>query len=95
MSEHADPTTSFFGDQSIFDTIKRLVFASGEDVYSLVILLLEFLEEQKLTLSVQCFATDSDATILKQARAGIYAQKTLQAVSAERLERFFIPLDRK
>ncbi len=115
MSEHADPTTSFFGDQSILGAVNRLVFpalvqrrfpddpirvwitgcATGEDVYSLLILLLEFLEEQKLTLSVQCFATDSDATILKQARAGIYAQKTLQAVSAERLERFFVPLDRK
>ena len=69
--------------------------STGEEVYSLAISLLEFLEEHALALPFQLFATDIDAAALKQARAGVYQSKTLQAVSPQRLERFFLPLDRK
>ncbi len=68
--------------------------STGEEVYSQAILLLEFLEEHALVFPFQLFATDIDAVALKQARAGIYQRKTLQAVSPERLVRFFLPLDR-
>jgi two-component system CheB/CheR fusion protein len=68
--------------------------STGEEVYSLAILLLEFLAEHALVLPFQLFATDIDAVALKHARAGIYQRKTLQTVSPERLERFFLPLDR-
>lgn len=67
--------------------------STGEEVYSLAILLVEFLEEHALVLPFQLFATDIDAVALKQARAGIYQRKTLRAVSPERLTRFFLPLD--
>jgi two-component system, chemotaxis family, CheB/CheR fusion protein len=68
--------------------------STGEEVYSLAISLLEFLEEQGLALPFQIFATDIDAKALKHARAGIYQRKTLQMVSPERLQRFFLPLNR-
>jgi two-component system CheB/CheR fusion protein len=68
--------------------------STGEEVYSLAMLLLEFLEERGLVLPFQIFATDIDAVALKEARAGVYQRKTLQAVSPERLQRFFLPLDR-
>ncbi|GHO55811.1 CheR family methyltransferase [Ktedonobacter robiniae] len=68
--------------------------STGEEVYSLAISLFEFREAQELPFSFQIFATDLDAGALKQARAGIYQPETLQAVSSERLQRFFLPLDR-
>ncbi|GCE11607.1 chemotaxis protein CheB [Tengunoibacter tsumagoiensis] len=68
--------------------------STGEEVYSLAILLLEFRETHGLALPFQIFATDIDTGVLKQARAGIYQRKALQDVSSERLQRFFLPLDR-
>lgn len=69
--------------------------STGEEVYSLAIYLLEFLEERGLTLPIQIFATDIDTAVLKQARAGIYPAKSLQAVSPQRLQQFFLPVDRR
>jgi two-component system CheB/CheR fusion protein len=68
--------------------------ASGEEVYSLAICLLEFLEAQALSpLALQFFATDISSRVLDQARAGIYPSSALTAVSAARLGRFFTPID--
>ncbi len=69
--------------------------STGEEVYSLAICLLKFLEERALSLPFQLFATDIDAMALKQARAGIYLMKTMQAISSQRLQRFFVPMDSK
>ena len=69
--------------------------STGEEVYSLAICLLEFLEERALTPPIQFFATDLDAVALKQARAGIYVTKGLQEISPARLQQFFVPIDRK
>lgn len=67
--------------------------STGEEAYSLAICLLEFLEERSLTLPIQIFATDINPGILSQARAGVYPGSSLAAVSQERLERFFTPVD--
>ncbi len=69
--------------------------STGEEVYSLAICLLEFLEEHELAPPIQFFATDIDTAALKQARAGIYGTKLLQGVSSVRLQRFFVPIDRR
>jgi len=69
--------------------------STGEEVYSLAICLLEFLEERSLAPPIQFFATDIDTAALKQARAGIYETKLLQGVSSARLQRFFVPIDRR
>ena len=63
--------------------------ASGEEVYSLAILLLEHQATLKQPPRVQFFATDIDATALAVARAGRYPAPLLNQVSPERLGRFF------
>ena len=73
------------------DTIRVWVpgCATGEEVYSLAILLREQSEQARSRTKVQIFATDIDETALGVARAGRYPDTMLQGVSKERLERFF------
>ena len=63
--------------------------ATGEEAYSLVICLLEFLEEQDSTLQVQLFGTDLSATAISRARTGSFPARIENEVSPERLRRFF------
>jgi two-component system CheB/CheR fusion protein len=64
--------------------------STGQEAYSLAIVLFEFLEDHKLSREIQIFATDlGDATSLDRARAGFYPESIEAEVSAERLRRFF------
>jgi two-component system CheB/CheR fusion protein len=63
--------------------------ASGEEAYTIAMLVREHLEQSGQKLVVQLFATDIDAGILAQARQGRYSSSISESVSAERLERFF------
>ena len=69
--------------------------ATGEEAYSLAISLLEFLQAQALERPFQIFASDVNPKVLDQARTGIYTTSALATVSAERLQRFFTPVDRQ
>ena len=73
------------------DTIRVWVpgCATGEEVYSLAILLREQAEQSRLRAKIQVFATDIDEAALAVARAGRYPDTLLQGVSKDRLERFF------
>jgi two-component system, chemotaxis family, CheB/CheR fusion protein len=73
------------------DTIRVWVpgCATGEEVYSLAILLREQAEQSRSRAKIQIFATDIDDAALAVARAGRYPDTLLQGVSKERLERFF------
>jgi two-component system, chemotaxis family, CheB/CheR fusion protein len=63
--------------------------STGEEAYSLAILLREAMEELKETFKVQIFATDIDREAIDQARAGIYPSSIIADISAERLAHFF------
>jgi two-component system, chemotaxis family, CheB/CheR fusion protein len=67
--------------------------ASGQEAYSVAILVSEFLAERSLTMPVQIFGTDLSESAIRQARAGEYVANIEQEVSRERLERFFVKLD--
>ena len=67
--------------------------ATGEEVYSLAICLRELMEERGQRTSMQFFGTDISEAALVRARAGIYSDSILQAVSAERLREFFHKVD--
>ncbi len=67
--------------------------STGEEVYSLAIVLLEFLEEKASNLQIQIFATDLSDEIINKARAGIYPARTAMDISSERLRRFFRNVD--
>ena len=68
--------------------------SSGEEAYSLLICLREFLDEHTLSIPVQLFATDINQKALEQARVGIYPEAALHEVSPKRLQQFFTPVDR-
>lgn len=67
--------------------------STGEEAYSLAIVLLEAIAAAKLPyrLSVQIFATDLDEDAIAVARRGVYLSSIEGDVSAERLEQFFVP----
>jgi two-component system CheB/CheR fusion protein len=69
--------------------------STGEEVYSVAILVQECLERlrQRNVVKVQMFATDLDAEAIKKARYGIYPDNIANDISAERLERWFIQQD--
>lgn len=63
--------------------------ATGEEAYSLAILVHEQLERIKRQISVKIFATDVHRSSLEFASAGIYSEPSVSEVSAERLQRYF------
>ncbi|MDD2540197.1 MAG: chemotaxis protein CheB [Desulfuromonadaceae bacterium] len=63
--------------------------SSGEEAYSIAILLQEHMESLKQSCTVQIFATDIDATAIATARAGLYPASIAADISPERLARFF------
>ncbi|TLS69138.1 PAS domain S-box protein [Mariprofundus erugo] len=63
--------------------------ATGEEVYSLAIMLQEHIARKGIHLDYQIFATDIDSRALASARSGIYPENIADTLSAERLQRFF------
>ena len=63
--------------------------STGEEAYSIAILLQERLETLRTSYKVQVFATDMDARAIAVARAGVYPASIAQDISPERLARFF------
>lgn len=67
--------------------------ATGEEVYSMAILIREYLNAERLNAKVQFFATDIDEAAIAQARAGLYAGDIAAEVGEERLKAFFTRFD--
>ncbi|MES2710352.1 MAG: CheR family methyltransferase, partial [Pseudomonadota bacterium] len=65
--------------------------ATGEEVYSIAILLREHMDTLPAPPRVQIFATDIDERSLVVARAARYPEALLDGVSEARRQRFFIP----
>ncbi|MGB3244570.1 MAG: CheR family methyltransferase [Sulfitobacter sp.] len=63
---------------------------TGEEVYSLAILISEHLEAKAIVAQVQIFATDIDDPALSVARQGRYPEQLLRQVSAQRLAKYFV-----
>ena len=63
--------------------------ATGEEAYSLAMLLAEHAWSTAASPSIQVFATDIDATAIAIAREGAYTLNDAADVSPERLARFF------
>jgi two-component system, chemotaxis family, CheB/CheR fusion protein len=64
--------------------------ASGEEVYSIAIALMEYLGDRPAPAGIQIFGTDVSDAALDKARAGAYLDNIAQEISNERLERFFV-----
>ncbi|MGA2225097.1 MAG: CheR family methyltransferase, partial [Syntrophobacteraceae bacterium] len=65
--------------------------STGEEAYSIAILLMECLEGlgQKRRFKIQIFATDIHKEGIEKARQGVYLPNIAAHVSPERLDRFF------
>jgi len=63
--------------------------SSGEEVYSIAIILQELMGMDGTSQPVQIFGTDIDPDAIEQARRGIYSERIVNEVSPERLKRFF------
>ncbi|HEU5413450.1 MAG TPA: chemotaxis protein CheB [Candidatus Angelobacter sp.] len=67
--------------------------STGEEAYSLAITLLESLGNRAASFQVQIFGTDVNEKAIQQARAAIYPENITEAVSPERLRRFFTKVE--
>jgi two-component system CheB/CheR fusion protein len=65
--------------------------ATGEEVFSIAMLLREHMDGLTALPQVQIFATDIDERALSVARAARYPEALLDTVSPARRERFFVP----
>jgi two-component system CheB/CheR fusion protein len=63
--------------------------ASGEEAYSVAMLMLESVAAAGTARPVQVFASDVDDHALEVGRAGVYAESIAEAITPTRLERFF------
>ncbi|WP_321417874.1 chemotaxis protein CheB [uncultured Methanomethylovorans sp.] len=82
----------FFAGKSPNALVRIWVVGSstGDEAYSIGILLQEEMDKLKQTFKVQIFATDIDSRAIDQARKGVYPSSISTDVPPERLTRFFI-----
>src|SRR5690606_3531199 len=65
-------------------------YATGEEAYSIAMLICEFLDTVDVKPRVQIFASDIDDLALSAARQGRYPVALMDSVSPERRQRFFV-----
>jgi len=63
--------------------------STGEEAYSIAILIQEYLQTHNKNFKIQMFATDIDGKAIEFARAGRYPLSAVAGLSSERLTRFF------
>ncbi len=67
--------------------------ATGEEAYSIAMMLLEIIESQTTSTPVLIFATDLSEQAIGKARIGVYTKQELESVSPKRIQRFFTKTD--
>jgi two-component system CheB/CheR fusion protein len=65
--------------------------STGEEVYSLAITLLEFLDGSADAPRITIYGTDINEQSLRKARTAVYSERAVSGVTPERLARFFTP----
>ncbi len=73
------------------DTVRVWVpgCSTGEEAYSIAILIQEAMERQKLGFEVKIFATDIDDVAIAHARTGMFDLAGMNDIGTERMSRFF------
>jgi two-component system, chemotaxis family, CheB/CheR fusion protein len=64
--------------------------STGEEAYSLAIILMEIMEDRLPVIPVQIFATDLSQQAIAKARLGTYSKGDVEGISPDRLKRFFL-----
>ncbi|MGM0606775.1 MAG: CheR family methyltransferase [Candidatus Muiribacteriota bacterium] len=97
--------TRFFRDSDSFMQLKDKVLpklienksiriwsagcSTGEEVYSLAILINEFLEQNKLECEVKIFATDVDKNAVSRASEGVYPESVISDIDPVLVSKYF------
>jgi two-component system, chemotaxis family, CheB/CheR fusion protein len=63
--------------------------STGEEAYSIAILIKEYMQKIGVNHPIQIFATDIDPQAIAKARAGVYSADIVADISTERLSRYF------
>ena len=90
LQQHVIP--EFFEDKASRESIRVWVAgcATGEEAYSIAMLLLEQADTAESVPEIQIFASDPDEDALAFAREGVYPAAIAADVSEARLQRFFV-----
>ncbi|MBD2700034.1 PAS domain S-box protein [Spirosoma sp. BT702] len=67
--------------------------STGQEAYSLAMLLMEVIGDRSISRTIQIFATDLSESAVAKARLGSYTRGEVMDVSARRLQRFFTKVD--
>jgi two-component system, chemotaxis family, CheB/CheR fusion protein len=67
--------------------------ATGEEAYSLAIMMFEILRKSGKEFPIQVFGTDISDVAIDRARSGVYPEKAAQDLLPERLQAFFTRVD--
>ena len=80
-----------FANQPASSTVRIWVCgcSTGEEAYSIAILIQEYLDALKQPVKVQIFATDVDAQAIEQSRSGVFPASIAADMTPERLTRYF------
>ena len=63
--------------------------ATGEEAYSIALMLFDYQEKHQLSVPIQIFASDIDSGALDFARAGLYGPESVKCIPGDMLERYF------
>ena len=66
--------------------------SSGEEPYSLAIILKEYFKKELMRFPAIIVATDFDTEVIEKAKEGVYQEKSLEEVPAHLKEKYFVPL---
>jgi len=79
-----------FGQETRYEPVRVWIpgCSTGEEVYSIVISLLEYIDDFT-PIPIQVFATDIDDNAIEKARQGIYQESINTIIDKQRLQRFF------
>ena len=77
------------------DTVRVWVAAcaTGEEAFSIAILLQEYISETGVAFPVRIFASDISARAIEKARAGKYPESIAEDLTPERLNRYFTKIE--
>jgi two-component system CheB/CheR fusion protein len=90
-----DVVPQLLRDKGAGDTVRIWTpgCSSGEEAYSIAILLAEEMARSSTRPTVQIFATDIDEQMLQKARAAVYPLSAVKEVPPELLDRYFFAQD--
>lgn len=90
LEEHVFP---FLQPQKAGYRIWSVACSTGEEAYTLAMLLTEYLEKNHIDSDFKIFATDVDREALNVASAGIYADSVVAVVPPEYLKKYFSKIE--